>query len=30
MNNLNKVLFPEYTVDSIGNIMSLRKPQKEV
>ncbi len=28
MNNINKVLFPEYTVDSIGNIMALRKPQK--
>ena len=28
MSNINKVLFPEYTVDSIGNIMALRKPQK--
>lgn len=28
MSNINKVLFSEYTVDSIGNIMALRKPQK--
>ncbi len=28
MSNINKVLFPEYTVDSIANIMALRKPQK--
>lgn len=28
MSKLNYPLFPEYTVDSIENIMSLRKPQK--
>ena len=25
---LNKILFPEYTVDYISNVMSLRIPQK--
>ena len=29
MSNLNRKLLPEYTVDAIGNIMSLRKPQKQ-
>lgn len=28
MSKLNRILFPEYTVDSISNIMALRKPQK--
>jgi type III restriction enzyme len=28
MSNLNKKMFPEYSVDTIENIMSLRKPQK--
>lgn len=26
---LNKVLFPEYSVDYLSNVMSLRKPQKQ-
>ena len=26
---MNKVLYPEYNVDYISNVMSLRKPQKQ-
>lgn len=29
MSKINKVVFPEYTLDMIENIMSLRKPQKQ-
>ncbi len=29
MNNLNRPLFPQYTVDYLSNVMSLRKPQKQ-
>lgn len=29
MSKINKVIFPEYTLDMIENIMSLRKPQKQ-
>lgn len=29
MSKINKIVFPEYTLDMIGNIMSLRKPQKQ-
>ena len=28
MSKLNYSLYPEYTIDTIGNVMSLRKPQK--
>ena len=26
---MNKILYPEYNVDYISNVMSLRKPQKQ-
>ena len=29
MSKINKVIFPEYTLDMIENVMSLRKPQKQ-
>lgn len=29
MSNLNRPLFPEFTVEAISNVMSLRKPQKQ-
>lgn len=29
MSNINRVLFPEYSVDYLANVMHLRKPQKQ-
>ena len=29
MAKINRVLFPEYTIDYLSNVMSLRKPQKQ-
>ena len=29
MSKINKVIYPEYTLDMIENVMSLRKPQKQ-
>lgn len=29
MSRINKIIFPEYTLDMIENVMSLRKPQKQ-
>ena len=28
MSNLNRPLYPEYSIDMISNVMSLRKPQE--
>ena len=28
MSSINKVLYPEYNIEAINNVMSLRKPQK--
>ena len=28
MSSINKILYPEYNIEIINNVMSLRKPQK--